>query len=1078
MDTGTAECRLCLSQEELVLVFNCEDVGPKKMNELILLTTGVEILENDVISKKICLNCSNTVIKMHEFREISSNSDRYLKEKLVELLKVTEMKIPNTDVTVTTRKQLIQEKQDDSNTNVPENTESNTLGQNKLDVSKEEDIDDFSHNSDVLRNVIVHESVSNLFSLHPNLKLRSGVLALDINPFVSLKLDAVEKYCNNNNINLKLGIQRPVNVNIVDKKTIPLPKNGFSDSNFRSETNILEDKESFKTPQSNQTMLNTTPFSIKLVDIQSKFKVDPINTSSNDPSKFKVVPKDFFKRTRESSESEVSVKDTQQGKFKKRKLLSSMQHFGCRFCKKKFRNSEYKRRHEQQCTIGYALNSKPYVELIRVDLDLKIRNKYLFNIRNKYLSNNTSFGQRKISPNEVIELSDNDESVLDSTTITSVATEPSSIEKMGNECETKSKNPPTIDILGDEKYLPRFEVSNTPNEVVPANVLPVQYLSTSIVRPTILIRNDSLLNGGDMYGSDIALVKELIQNSKQTVRYRLVTKNTSLQTLASKDITSTFTLKNMFSQLKLYKVPIKIRSGEHSVTTSKPEIETEKEVDGWHDIKPVLLTNTNSIVDINNMRLRPLRTKKKDSLWTYKIGTASSKQFNYELKKTNKKASFKAKNLKCSISSQTPQTIGNGVKENIIPDSSKMSLTQEENKVCSQNTSSTIITPPSTITPPNAVQTVFSQNNGTIIANVYNQSQVNLSQTLNSSVHMTNNYTEQIFTPDVLNNTSNVQQMFIPTNNTLNSHAGHLQILSHTLNNALVNNIDNNSQQMFIPLSSNSINSANCIPQLFGSSNGTVMAANNQSSILIPIMSPMVSDGSIPNLNVITPSPMVSDGSIPNFNVITPSPMVSDGSIPNFNVITQSPMVSDGSIPNLKAIAPRPMASDGSIPNLKVIAPKPMVSDCSIPNLNVITPSSMVSDGSIPNLNVITSSPMVSDGSISNLNVIGSLSTVPNPTNVGFTYSFSNNTQNTVSLVNNTPIIVNSSVGNCNITSNMFTSNEVQQNMLSSVNLAPNNITDSLSTSTSVVQSHTPVLSNNFTIPQPLIRVKNIYELK
>ncbi|XP_072396338.1 uncharacterized protein [Diabrotica undecimpunctata] len=1034
MDTSTGECRLCLSQKELVLVFNCDGVGHKHMKELILLTTGVEILEHDVISRKICLNCSNTVIKMQEFREMSINSDRYLKEKFIEHLKGTEMQIPNTDVTITTRKRHIKEKLDDPSTSVPEKTESNILCQNKLDVSQEEESDDYSHNSNIPRKVTVHESVSKLFALYPNLKLRTGVLVFDLNPFVNLELYAVEKYSNDINRNLKFATERAVNLNIADQKTIPLSKNSFSDLNFCSETNILEDKESFNNTQSNQATLRMTRFRIKQVDIHNKFKVGPIRTTrSNDPSKFKVIPEDSFKRSRESSKSEVLVTDAQLSKLKKRKLLSSdfisnadniclsvhnnanalnfhyQEHFCCSFCKAKFRDIEYKICHEQKCTVGHALNSKPYVELIKVDLDLKIRNKYLLH--------DTISDEKKVSNNEVIELFNDDESLVDSTIITSIETEPNNIVNVENKHEPESNNhlvkcntfSQTIDTLGNKEPLPQIEVSNTPNGVVPANMLPVQYLSTAIVRPAIIIRNDSLLNDSNMCGSDIAILKELIQNSK-----RILQKDPLMQTLTSKDITQTWTVKNMFSPLKLYKVPINIRPGEHSITTSKPEIKIEKEVDLWQDIKPINLINTNSIVDINKMILRPfevvltnsLQTNKKDSSLTIKTGSL----------RTNKIAI-----LKRSISSQTPQNIGNGVKKKI---SSKISLTRKQNKVCIQNISSTQSS--ATITPPNAVQTVFSQNSGTIITNVYNQTQVNLPQTLNSSINTTNNYTEQIFTPNLLNNTSNVQQIFIPANNTLTSHASHLQILSHTLNNAVVNNIDNNSQQMFIPLSSNSINSTNCISQVFSSSSGTVMPATNQSSILIPVTNPMVPDGSIPNLNVITPLSTVA-------NQITPLSTVP-------NQIT--PL---NTVPN--QITPLSTVSNQITPLNTV--PNQITPLSNVPNQ--ITPLSTV-----PNLTP--------------------LNTVPNQTNVGFTYSYSNNTQNAVSLVNNQPILVNSPIPNCNVTSNIFASNEVQQNMISTVNFTPNNITDTFSTS--VVQCQTSAISNNFTLSQPILRVKNLYELK
>ncbi|CAG9839433.1 unnamed protein product [Diabrotica balteata] len=965
-DTSADQCRLCLSQKELVSVFNCDNVKAKKMEELILLTTGVEILEKDVISRKICTNCSKVVIKMHEFRERSIRTDKFLKEKCIEQLRATEMKIPNTNVTITTRKRLKKEKLGDSNHNNHNNCK------NKLDESKDEN-NSYSHNSSIPRKVSVHKSVSELFSRHPNIKLRTDVLVFDFDPFVSLELDEVEKYCNANNIDLKLATKRALQVNTARKRTRPLHNKKISNSNSSSETNISEDKIiSPNNLQSDKDQLKVSPISIKLVDDRYNFKVTPVSIKRTDDNvKFTVISKDTSERKRENSDSEETITAKKESKIKRRRLSSNdftsdteqtnptlfetlelkpsqpspkqtktykcniclsvhknaktlklhyQEHFCCSFCKARFRLIERRISHEQKCTVGHALNSKPYVELTRVDLDSKVKNKYL--------NCNSVINKNSTNCNEVIVLSDDDEPVIKSTSVsnsftsksnsdlsvgitdaqniqskvnmsvTSVANEFSRIDKLINECEmelnkvtthssaksnTCPQSPATV---GNNEILPQIEVSSSPN----VDVLPVQYSSTAIVRPDIRIKNDTLLNTNNLNSSDIPLLQELLRHAKRL--------NKSLKKPTTEDITRNGTMKNMFLQLRVYKVPINIRHGEHCVTISEPEPDVNKEVTMWNDITPLPLINKKTNMDITNITLKPSQT--------VPINTVN----------TNNPAT-----LQHSVS---VPIILNGTVSRINPTLANMLTPNTQySKTNSSYPNHTIVSSPNipsqsslTVTSPNGVRTVFSQ-------------------------RFTPNF---LITSNALNSTNNTSPV--------NSNASSPQLVPRNLNSAIVNNATNNSRLEFVPLPSTAINLTNNISQFFRPPGGVVMT--NSRSVLRPASNPVVTDR---------------------------------------NIITNN-----------------------------------------------------------------------------------RLSTSPTQNNGQFAYSNSNNRQITAPMLNNQCVVLNATVANASTTPNAITSNNIQQNILNTTTLMPNNNTNNNYSTSSPCE--TSVAPNNFTFSKPIIRVKNICELK
>uniref|UniRef100_A0A6P7H073 GPI-anchored protein pfl2 isoform X3 n=1 Tax=Diabrotica virgifera virgifera TaxID=50390 RepID=A0A6P7H073_DIAVI len=1082
-------------------------------------------------------------------------------EKCIKHLTATKMKIPNTNVTITTKKLLRKEKLDDCNNN------NDNLCQNESDESKKEENNRYSHNASIPRKVSVHKSVSELFLRHPNLKLRTDVLAFDVSPCVSLELDEVEKYCNDNNINLKLATERATRVNTARKKTTALNNKNISNWNSSSEANTSKDKIiSPNNPENAQAPLKVSPISIRLGEDRNNFKVTPISIKlADDRAKFKIIS-DSSKRKRESSENTETITVTKQSKIKRRRLSSSdftsdkdqtnptlfetlglkpsqpsseqtntykcniclsvqknakalkhhyREHFCCSFCKTRFRLVERRISHEKKCTVRHALNSKPYVKLTRVELI----NKYPLHSGNSVINKNS------VDCNEVIVLSDDDEPVIKSTNVSNVSnslvsksnsgvllgithaqnsrskvsrpekqiktanavsvvtTESSSIEKGTNDGEaelgkittyspaksnTFPKPPATV---GTNDVLPQTDVSSNNAEVPP-----VQYSSTAIVRPDVKIKEDTLLNANNLNGSDITLLKELLKHAKGV-------ESKSLKEPTPEDISRNGTMKNMFLQLALYRVPVNIRHGQHSVTFSKAETEINKEVTMWDDINPLSLLNRNANMDITNVSLNPSETVLVNSGQTNNPATLQR--------------SVPVPVILNSAVSRMHQTLGIMLTPN-TQYSKTHSSSQAQTIISSPNTPSQSSV---TVTSPNGVRTVFSQS----------------------------------FTPNFLNNSN--AHLLNSTNNTSpqNSNASSQQILPRTLNNEIVNNATNSSQKEFIPISNTSINSTNGVSHVFRSpgdlrtvvidgksvvidsniigyqrlrgaptqsnmqfiysnSNNRQIAApllNNQRVILNATVANCTTTQNtvtsnniqqnilnttslIPNTNI---SNNFSNFSVPQTPVVPPAPLLNNqcvilnATVANGNTTPSTGTSNDiqQNTLNTTSLIPNTNTSNNfsnfSVPQTPVVPPAPLLN-----NQCVILNATVANGNTTPS--TVTSNDIQQ-------NTLNTISLIPN-TNTSHNFNTFRVPQTPVvppaPLLNNQCVILNATVANGNTTPSTGTSNDIQQNTLNTTSLIPNTNTSNNFNTFRVPQ--TPVVPNNLTYSKPMIRVKNICDLK
>ncbi|KAJ8968493.1 hypothetical protein NQ317_000090 [Molorchus minor] len=243
-----------------------------------------------------------------------------------------------------------------------------------------------------------HPTVQDLYTRYPKLKLPTICLKSDIDPYVSLQMDHVEKYFKVRNLDFikytKLAL-RPQTV--AKKKTTRVPPNvSTSDGNKMTQVIFNEALSSLRVPP------------IKINQGDSEYhETTTKNSADKDANKVSDSTKDYKKR--KYSEVDLTPKDQNFKKLStvetltvvpKVNVLSSTtlymcdicnavqstakylrkhrnKHLRCQFCKKKCETLDNKQHHiRNTCLVKKCLNSSPDVELTKVECDTSIRRKY------------------------------------------------------------------------------------------------------------------------------------------------------------------------------------------------------------------------------------------------------------------------------------------------------------------------------------------------------------------------------------------------------------------------------------------------------------------------------------------------------------------------------------------------------------------------------------------------------------------------------------------------------------------------------------------------------------------------------
>ncbi|CAG9759753.1 unnamed protein product [Ceutorhynchus assimilis] len=147
-------CRLCPNKTQLKSIFDEPFSGNINIKEAIFIVTGIEVLENDEISVKICNRCLKITTAMVKYRKDANRQDKFLRRKC------------NTDARIK---------------KVLPSTSSAKKTKRDLDV---------------------HKSIAQISNLFPTLKLPSICKKQDMAAFITLPLGEVEKYFKDRKLNM------------------------------------------------------------------------------------------------------------------------------------------------------------------------------------------------------------------------------------------------------------------------------------------------------------------------------------------------------------------------------------------------------------------------------------------------------------------------------------------------------------------------------------------------------------------------------------------------------------------------------------------------------------------------------------------------------------------------------------------------------------------------------------------------------------------------------------------------------------------------------------------------------------
>ncbi|KAJ8924497.1 hypothetical protein NQ315_007294 [Exocentrus adspersus] len=571
-------CRLCLTTEDLVWVFDKRFESSDNMKDVIHITTGVKISPKDNVSQKICTKCCQVTIKMFEFRRTSLRNDLHLREQFkifLKELKDKEQKAASAQVESKSEPCVSDNKTADTN----KNDDETTLEPRSLDN--------------------IHPSVRELCKVYPKVKLPTICLRYDIAPSVAMKMNQVENYFKSRNLNFQECTKLAMRMGRVATKKTSTPKT----KNIAAKARTLHKnvKMTFKDSVNAKDLTSEKAEEITITSILSS-EMQHIKLDKKDQTGLQLERPTSNKR--KSSTTDIEIAD---GKvFKKTNFTESLglkrktdslsgtlsyvanksmpvhiceicnsvqysanelrrhqnSHLRCQLCKLKLRSLELKEKHlKNACPIKNMMNNLPEVRLRKVEL-----NTYT---RRKYHEAFTAFPPLK------------DESTAEDIVDITTELEPTNTEdfsdsddcKLVSNPERRTLNIPSnatavIEILSDDddptpsSLSARHTFSNTIPGGDPESEK-VVYNTVSIVRPDIKVKGCSALDFIDARLTDIKVLKELLTVYRPVplvVNKFVQTELPSNSLILVNSTNTTAELKLLKPQLYAYKIPVTIKN--------------------------------------------------------------------------------------------------------------------------------------------------------------------------------------------------------------------------------------------------------------------------------------------------------------------------------------------------------------------------------------------------------------------------------------------------------------------------------------------------------------------------------------
>ncbi|XP_050305906.1 uncharacterized protein LOC126743026 isoform X1 [Anthonomus grandis grandis] len=207
----TEVCRLCPTKaidpnQKLINIFDYTVTEKYNLKDVIFMTTGVEISETDIVSRKICPKCLKHAQKIYQIRQIASKQDKHLKELSVKYLDDKGIRLPNTCITMKRNIQAAN-RADRKLTPLTESTCTKSKIIKKTEKFKPyPPLLPFTSTMKPIKGL--HQSVIDVYRRFPKFKLPKKCLDRHLAPIISLTMGEVETFFKENKLDMNKFIYR------------------------------------------------------------------------------------------------------------------------------------------------------------------------------------------------------------------------------------------------------------------------------------------------------------------------------------------------------------------------------------------------------------------------------------------------------------------------------------------------------------------------------------------------------------------------------------------------------------------------------------------------------------------------------------------------------------------------------------------------------------------------------------------------------------------------------------------------------------------------------------------------------
>lgn len=463
----------------------------------------------------------------------------------------------------------------------------------------------------------VHASIKHLYKQYPQIKIPEPILKFNLFPYVALPMGSVEEYFNKRRVTK------------VQKEAVSPIKIKISNSHKEKSRVIKKIKKLEKNDETTSIRKRKTVASdlVKSDIYQKKRKLSDSDSSTsngtcsadNSGNEMNSNTEQNIIQSANGSDALIQVPSTQRTlqiciicnavyynlkDLKKHKRI----HLMCPFCKAKFSTMQMKDEHmDQKCMVKQIMNSRPYVKIVKLECDKYIKEKYA-NLLKDYFPKRTRLNETETlrvsskdnctekervgvcsKENELVNIGED----IEDSEKTSVEDQKPLEELLIVSEEKLPKKNFVIEILSDDEDC---SVTGPLSNVIMLNDpqtpnRSTYVISSSIIKPDIKIKHDTILQTLDPKINNIVILKNLLKNNSKVFKDQFVQSDNLINVpIQVNSDEFSFTLVGLKRHLDVYKIPVQINYGRYKISyvpTKMKRKKEKKEMALWNHMVPL-----------------------------------------------------------------------------------------------------------------------------------------------------------------------------------------------------------------------------------------------------------------------------------------------------------------------------------------------------------------------------------------------------------------------------------------------------------------------------------------------------------